>query len=545
MIELRDYQSAALDATIRFFEKHVGQPANPLIAMPTGTGKSWVIAGLLKLVFEWAPQSRVLMLTHVKKLIEQNFDKLLALWPTAPAGIYSAGLKRRELEHRITYAGIASIIHVVDQLAPVDIVVVDEAHLVSHHSETMYRQFLAAMLRKNPKMKVIGLSATCYRMGLGMLTEGGIFTGIAFDLTTIKAFAWLVEKGYLAPLHAIRTRYELDASQVRINGGEYVQKDLQDKLDRHDINEAVVEEMCQVGEARQRWKVFASGIDHAEHIAQLLNGYGISTVAIHSKLSAEEHDARFRDYTEGRVRCAVSMDEMTTGVDIPEMDFIAVLRPTRSTARWVQMLGRGTRPAPWAGKTDCLVADFTNNTRDLGPINDPVLPRPPKERKKGAAQPSAPVKECPQCRSYVHASLGTCPYCGHYFAPPSKLNAQAAGLEVMRMEEPEPVVEELSVHTITYHKHSKKDRPLSLQVSYHCMEAGGMPRLFREYVCLEHGGAAQAHAHRWWQERCTNVAPPETVQRALDLANRVLRAPRAIRVWTNKRHPEIVGYVYE
>lgn len=545
MIELRDYQQAAVEATIKFFEKHIGGPANPLIAMPTGTGKSWVIAGILKLVYAWAPHSRVLMLTHVKKLIEQNFDKLLTLWPTAPAGIYSAGLKRRELQQRITYAGIASIIHVVDQLEPVDIVVVDEAHLVSHHSETMYRQFLSAMLLKNPKMKVIGLSATCYRMGLGMLTEGGIFTGMAFDLTTVKAFAWLIQMGYLAPLHAIRTTYELDASQVRISGGEYVQKDLQDKLDRPDINVAVVDELCQVGEMRQRWKVFASGIDHAEHVSELLNARGIPTVAIHSKLDDAEHDARFRDYVEGRARCAVSMDEMTTGVDIPEMDFIAMLRPTRSTARWVQMLGRGTRPAPWAGKQDCLVADFTNNSRDLGPINDPVLPRPPKERKRGDAAPSAPVRVCPQCKSYVHASLGTCPYCGHYFEPPSKLNFMSSGLEVMKLEEPEPVVEELHVHTVTYNKHSKKGRPDSMQVSYHCMEAGGIPRLFREYVCLEHDGTARSFAQRWWQERCTGVAPPETVQRAVDIANRVLRAPHAIRVWTNKRHPEIVGYLYE
>jgi DNA repair protein RadD len=542
---LRDYQQAAVDSLLEYFRAHPQPRSNPLVAMPTGTGKSWVIAAFLRLVYDWQSNARVLMLTHVKKLIEQNFEKLVTLWPTAPAGIYSAGLKRRELNNAITYAGIASLIHVLDQIGHVDLIVVDEAHLVSHNGETMYRQLFDYLYTVNPKLKIIGLSATCYRMGLGSLTEGGIFSDVAFDLTTIKSFNWLIEHGYLAPLHAVNTsmRLDADAAGVRIQGGEYVQRDLQDKLDRADINVAVCKEICEIAYGkRQRWKVFASGIEHAEHISSILNGWGISTVAIHSKLEREEHDNRFRDYIEGRVTCAVSMDEMTTGVDIPEMDFIAVLRPTRSTARWVQLLGRGTRPAPWAGKTDCLVGDFTNNTRDLGPINDPVLPLPPRLKKSGGAVSAAPVRECPECKSWVHASIGTCPYCGHFFATPTKLLEKASGLEVMKTKEDEPIVEEIPVTTITYNRHEKKGRADSLVVGYHCI-AEGIPRMFKEYVCLEHEGKARDYAHRWWTERCPQIAPPSTVQRAIDLSKQ-LRIPRAIRVWVNKRHPEIMSYVY-
>lgn len=541
---LRDYQQAALDATLKFFQDHPAERSNPLIAMPTGTGKSWVIAALLRLIYQWQPDARVLMLTHVKKLIEQNFEKLVTLWSTAPAGIYSAGLKRRELDNRITYAGIASLIHVAESLGKVDLVIVDEAHLVSHKGETMYRHLFEVLYAVNPKLKIIGLSATCYRMGLGSLTEGGIFSHVAFDLTTIKAFNWLISQGYLAPLHAIGTDYQLDASDVRISGGEYVQKDLQEKFDHRDINLAVCREICNIAHGkRHRWKVFASGIEHAEHISAILNGWGISTVAIHSKLERDEHDRRFRDYVDGRVTCAVSMDEMTTGVDIPEMDFIAVLRPTRSTARWVQLLGRGTRPAPWAAKTDCLVADFTNNTRDLGPINDPVLPQSPRARKSaGGVAAAAPCRQCTECKSWVHASIGTCPYCGHVFATPSKLQSKAAGLEVMKLKEDEPIVEEVPVDSITYNKHEKKGRPTSMVVGYHCVR-DGIPRMFREYVCLEHDGQARSYAHRWWQDRCPHIEPPTSVQRAIDLSKQ-LKIPRAIRVWVNKRHPEIVSYVY-
>lgn len=547
---LRDYQEAAVEATFAYFDEALAckkERANPLIAMPTGTGKSWIIARLMQLMFQAMPTARVLMLTHVKKLIEQNFEKLVTLWPTAPAGIYSAGLKRREFMQRITYAGIASIINIVDQLDPINVVVIDEAHLVSHKSETMYRWLLDQLYKKNPRMKVIGLSATCYRMGLGMLTEGGIFTDVAFDMTTVKAFNWLVAQGYLAPLHAIKTHYELNVDDVRIVGGEFVQKELQAAVDKPDINRAVCREICEVAAERNRWKIFASGVEHAEHISYILNSSGIPTVAVHSKLDDEEHDRRFNAFKYGEVRCAVSMDEMTTGVDIPEIDFIGMLRHTRSTAKWVQMLGRGTRPCPEAEKIDCLVADFTNNSRDLGPINDPVLPRPPRERKGrgGGSMPAAPVRQCPveTCRSWVHASLGTCPYCGHFFATPKRLNFESSGVAVMKTEEEDAVVEDFTVKTITCHVHQKRGKPTSMQVSYHCHTTGGMPRLFREYICLEHDGPARARATAWWRERCPHIDPPDSVQRAVDLQKQ-LRIPKRISVWVNKKWPEITEYAY-
>lgn len=538
---LRDYQIAAVVALFEYFLTKTG---NPLVAMPTGTGKSLVIAWFVRAVHHFFPSTRIMMLTHVKKLIQQNFAKLLDHWPTAPAGIYSAGLKRKEHTFPITFGGIASVVGAPDLFLPPDIIVVDEAHLVSHNGETMYRRLIAYLLNVNPKLKVIGLSATCYRMGLGSLVEGGIFTDVCFDMTGMEAFNWLIQQGYLAPLHAVRTEYQIDASNVPIKGGEYVQKALQEAVDQTDINEQALEEVARQAAQRNRWMLFASGIEHCEHLTEILAYHGIDAVAIHSKQPTELHDENFKAFELGQVRCAVSMNEMTTGVDIPEIDYIGMLRHTRSTNMWVQMLGRGTRPAPWANKLDCLVGDFTTNTRDLGPINDPVLPRKPQKKGSGSASASAPVRECSACRSWVHASIGTCPYCGHVFQSPLRIMAESEGLDVMRLAD--VVVERIPVLHVTYDVHHKRNKPDSMVVSYHCEgeNGGDIPRRFRQYICFEHEGVAQRRAMEWWRDRCPTIEPPDTVQRAIDLS-RHLRIPKRILVWTNRALPEITGYEYD
>jgi DNA repair protein RadD len=532
----RDYQIEAVQALWSYFSRSTG---NPLVAMPTGTGKSVVIALFVRSVFDAYPSSRVLMLTHVTKLVEQNFKKLLAVWPTAPAGVYSAALKRRETYQPITFASIASVYKRADEFEAPDIVVVDEAHLVSPAAMTRYMRFLGDMWKRNPKMKVVGLSATCYRLGLGMLTEGDVFTDVCYDLTSFKAFNALVAAGYMAPLVSKRTRYELDVSEVRTAGGEFVQSALQDAVDKPDITYAAVTELVRMGADRRKWLIFASGVEHCAHIVDMLDSMGVAAVPVHSKLGEDVCDANYGAFERGEVRAAVNVDMLTTGVDVPDIDFIAVLRPTQSAVLWVQMLGRGTRPAPWAGKVDCLVGDFAGNTRRLGPINDPLVPLPKGAGRKGGPR-MAPVKLCPVCGSYVHASATACPDCGNEFLRSLNISDHASDLPVMRTEaDAVPQVDEEVVDRVTYSIHNKRDRPPSLKVSYFC----GL-RMFKEYICFEHGGSPAGKARSWWRERCSEIEPPATVQRAIDLSDRLL-IPKKIRVWTNAKHPQVMSYVYE
>lgn len=523
-MKLRYYQEEAVQSIWGYFATKAG---NPILALPTGTGKSVIIAELLRRAFLGYADQRVLVLTHVKELLEQNLGKLLTLWPAAPAGVYSAGLKRRDTTQNILFCGIASIARNLESLGVIDLVIVDECHLISHKSETMYGQTIASLLSVNPNLKVIGLSATPYRLGLGHLMEGGLFTDVCYDLTGRDSFNRLVEEGYLARLVTKKTYSELDVSGVHLQGGEFVQKELQAAVDKASVTELAIQEIIHYGQNRKHWLIFSAGVEHAKHIAEFLTLYGVPAAALHSDCSDEERVRILGDFKAGRLRAVVNNNILTTGFDFPGIDLIGVLRPTNSAVLWIQMLGRGTRPE--AGKANCLVLDFAGNTRRLGPINDPVLPR--KKGKKGPGQ--APVRVCETCGTYNHASARVCEECGAEFPRELRLANTAYTEEVMASSQPQ--VEVFRVDKVSYTPHEKIGRPPSMQVSYYC----GL-RLFREYICIEHPGFAGKHARDWWRVRMEED-PPESTAGALALAPG-LQVPKAIHVHINTKYPEIVNY---
>ena len=179
MLTLRPYQQAAIASIYNYFEKESG---NPLVVIPTAGGKSLVMAAFIEGVLKAWPDQRVLVVTHVRELIAQNHAEMLGLWPEAPAGIYSAGLGRRDARARILFAGIQSIHRRAYDVQQCDLVLIDEAHLIPGASDTMYRRFIDTLARLNPQLKVIGFTATPYRLDSGMLHEGkgALFTDIAY-----------------------------------------------------------------------------------------------------------------------------------------------------------------------------------------------------------------------------------------------------------------------------------------------------------------------------------------------------------------------------
>lgn len=529
MLQPRPYQVEAVSSLYQYFS---AQNGNPVLALPTGTGKSIIIAMFLQSIYYQFPHQRVMVLTHVKELIQQNYEKLMTLWPAAPAGVYSAGLNRRDLHRKITFAGIGSVAKKADQFRHIDIVIIDEAHLVSPNDETMYQAFLNALREVNPYLKVVGLTATPWRLGTGRITDDGIFTDICFDITGLHAFNRLIAKGFLAPLVPRQTKQMLDTDGIHMRGGEFVQSELQHAVDKYEITHAALRETLELAHDRKHWLIFASGVEHACNIADMLNDMGIPTVAIHSKMGDAQRDQAILDFKAGKYRAAVNNNVLTTGFDFPGIDLIVVLRPTASTVLWVQMLGRGTRPSPGTGKENCLVLDFAGNTRRLGPINDPVIPR-----KKGAkAGGEAPVKLCGSCATYNHASVTHCCYCGAEFTFQVKIKQTAASDELLRGEA--PLVEVFKVDHITYSTHEKAGRPPMMKVTYYC----GL-RSFTEYVCIQHDGFAQRKARQWWHER-SSAAFPQSTADALVVAD-TLAAATHLRIWVNKQYPEILAHCFD
>lgn len=545
----RDYQEEGTSSIFTFFEQN--STGNPIVAMPTGTGKSVVIAlFLMKIFLEYMfTNQRILCLTHVKELIEQNVDKLLRMWPTAPVGIHSAGLGKSDLFHNIIFGGIGSVVRKAAQFGHIDLIIIDEAHLLSPNPNTMYRKFIAELLEINPLLRVVGLTATDYRLGQGRLTnEGGIFTDVCFDICGMDAFNRLIAEYYLCPVIPMRTNTQLKLDGVQMQGGEFIQKQLQQAVDQDQITEDALREAIEKAGNRKKWLIFTTGVEHSEHTAGIAQSLGIKCLAVHSKLHAKERDERLAMLRAGELDAIANNNILTTGFDDPEIDFILVLRPTNSPGLWVQMLGRGTRPlyAPGhdlqtlegrkaaveeAGKHDCLVMDYGGNTKRLGPINDPVIPQ-----RKGKKRGPAPVKLCEACGCYNHASVKYCVNCGEEFIYTTKLKAAASTDELLKGELPQ--VDIFAVEYMTYAKHKKLHAPDSVKVSYYC----GF-KCFTEYLCFDHTNRARQRALKWWMER-SNMPPPESTEMALHYIDKVT-SPSHLKVWVNKKYPEILGHCYD
>jgi len=467
--------------------------------------------------------------THVKELVQQNAEELLNLWNEAPIGIYSAGLKQKDTAHPIIFGSIQSMIKHPDWFGHRDIVFVDEAHLVSAEESSQYQTFFAFLKLINPNLKIIGMSATLYRMGMGMIIDNGLFTDVVYDKTNLEGFNELLYKGYMAPLIPLRTKTELDVSDVGVSKGEFVSTQLQGAVDKAHITYKALQELVHAGQHRKSWLIFASGIEHAEHIAEQLGAFGVDCAPVHSKRPADYNDAAIKAFKSNQLRAIVNYGKLTTGFNHPEIDLIGMLRPTLSVPLWVQMLGRGTRPA----KENCLVMDFARNTPRLGPINDPQIPK----MKKGDVG-EMPIKICENCGAYNHTRVTHCCNCGEPFTFQVKIVSKAGTDELIKaaITEPSPIIETLDVLGAHYEKHKSRYgvKPPTLKVTYFTR---GLP--YKEWICLEHSGMAGKIARDWWRKR-HKEEPPATIDAAL-LKISELKCPRFIRVHVNKLHPEILA----
>ena len=525
MTELRDYQRHAINALYAFFDRDDG--GNPLLVMPTGSGKSHVVAGFLHEVLQTWPDQRVLVATHVRELIEQNHAKLLQHWPDAPAGIFSAGLGRYDVLSPITFVGIQSVHRKAAAFGRVDLVLVDEAHLVPKDGQGMYRTFLDALRTRNQALRVIGLTATPFRLQGGMLHrgDGRIFTDIAYDVDLLR----LVDQGYLAPLTAKRTRAQMDVSGVHVRAGEFVTKELEAAaLRRPDAVREACREIVDRGQDRRSWLVFCCGVAHAEAVMAELNLF-VSAGLVTGATPKEERDDLIARFRAGSLRALVNVNVLTTGFDAPQTDLLAVLRPTASPVLYVQMMGRGMRPAP--GKKDCLVLDFGGNVMRHGPINH-VRPV-----NTGKAEGPPPAKSCPQCDSLVATGTRECPDCGYAWPERRVTHDRGAGEIDPLAREP---FERFEVRGVGYALHEKPGKPNSIRVAYVC----GLTT-FSEWVCLEHDGWPGRRARSWWRERGGGTEPPHTAAAALEQINAGLvrlREPAAVRVRLGGKFPEVVGY---
>ena len=522
MLCLREYQREAVTSIYSYFREKSGFP---IVVLPTGAGKSLCIADFVRGVMQADPNHKILIATHVKELVSQNFQEMLSYYPECDAGIYSAGMNSKNHVAKVIFCSIQSIYKKADLINWCDLLIIDEAHLVPFKGQGMYRSFIDDMHRYNPKMKVIGFTATPFRMNGGWLHkgDGALFTDICYEADILD----LVEQGYLCRLVSKATQTQLDVAGVPMKNGDFVQSKLQIAVDLPEITKACVKEIVHWGKSRKTWLVFGSGVEHCKHIRDEIRSHGISAECIFGDTPKIERDQIVKDHKSGALKAMVCRFVGTTGYNCKSIDLIADMAPTQSPSLHVQKLGRGTRLSP--GKSDCLVLDFARNVQEHGAI-DQVRPHQPKPRDPDQ-ETEAPVKTCPECGSFVRIQDMECPDCGYQFPPPSpwsKIKPNASTLAPMSSRQPERV----PVDEVIYSRHTKIGASPSVLVQYRC----GI-KIHKEWVPIENPNG-RPFAVKWWSTR-TRLPVPSTVDQALQLTDLLMR-PKEITVAPNGKYTKVI-----
>ena len=369
MIKLREYQVAAIRGQWDYWANNDGQA--PVVIAPTGSGKSILIAETIRRIRRKNPVARIMMVAHVKELIQQNVAELTGIAPelTMDVGIVSAGLgirkNARELNIRkpIVAGTIQTLVNHVGQFDPFSLMIVDEAHLVPRDSTTQYRTLIADLKEKNEKIRILGYTATPWRLDSGSLYEGpnAIFDGVAYEI----GIPDLIKQGFLCKPVSRKTDQEIDATKLRKVHGEFTAKSQESALSGK--LQAISDEMIKETADRKRILVFLPGVPSCMELAKILKSKGESVEIVHSKLNSEDRDEAIRRFREGESRWCCNVGILTTGSNIPAIDCISLVRATNSTALLVQMVGRGLRPLP--GKSECVVLDYGRNFERHGKLD--------------------------------------------------------------------------------------------------------------------------------------------------------------------------------
>lgn len=514
MFTLRNYQQDAIDAAYQHLRE---RKDNPCIVMPTGSGKTPVVATICHdVVNRW--DGRVLILAHVKELIEQTAEKLKFVSPELKFGIYSAGLKSRNTDDQVIVAGIQSVSKRACELGSFNLILVDEAHTIPPEGEGMYQTFLSEAKVVNPDVRVIGLTATPFRLRSGLICRPEyILNHVCFEIGVKE----LIDQGFLSQLRTESGAIHADTSRVHVRGGEFVAAEVEDLMDQDELVKAACSEIVTSIGQRRTVLIFTAGIQHGRHVQDVLRqDHQIDCGFVCGTTPAKERDATLNAFREGKLRVLCNVNVLTTGFDAPNIDCIVILRPTMSPGLYYQMVGRGFRLHP--DKPDCLVLDFGGNVERHGPV-DAI--RIATRKRKGTDD--GPKKRCPECQATIAAGFATCPHCGYVFPPPERQlhETQASQAEILSGPNGETRYEVLD---IGYSVHTKRgaepDAPKTMRVDYQV----GPRRWVSEYIALEHVGYARERAVAWWRQRSREPVPPKA-QEVVKLAeNGALRVTRGI-----------------
>jgi len=491
-VQLRDYQDesvANLIASLRAGE-------NPLCVLPTGAGKSLVLASLLAKL-----NCKALVLTHVAELLTQNSKALRRVAPSLSQSFFAAGLKEKDPTAQVVFGSVQSVFRSLDSFRiPRKLLVIDEAHLCPRNSSAMYSQVFSHFMGA----RRVGLTATPKRLDSGSLVDGddAWFNSIAHSVET----SYLIQRGFLLPLVGVTTEMQADLSQVQMRGGDYIPSQAAAAVQSSLPIDIAVAKACRYARKRKSWLVFAASIEHAFDIQQQLTANGVSAAVVTSKSSDEEREQAIEMYRSGEVRALVNVGVLTTGFDAPATDCIICMRPTQSDILWQQILGRGMRLSD--GKSNCLLLDFVGNLDRLGGVGSIT-------ESFDMRSPEAVAR----ARALVEKKRKVKPREAPELFDPSSEDPMRNGSAF------EAEVRSLNGFVVPSKRFPGKHL---LIVNYNLEDAQGRAFVAKEFLCVEYPGSAKHLAARWFKRRgLVGAQVPTTARDALALVH-VLDEPEEV-----------------
>ena len=537
MTSPRPYQQEAIDALDTYVREKSG---NPAIVIPTGGGKSLMIAWAIAKWLKECPWFRCVILAHRKELVEQNlkeFENILVDEGLSSSGmkvgVFASSLRKRDYEAQILFASIDSIFKRSGEFAPFDAIMIDEAHRIPPSGEGKYITFLNGCKRFNPAIKLIGWTATPYRMNCGPICHADhMLNEVCYEASVVD----LINDGYLSNLRSKVGVSIPDLSKVRRQSkGDYVLTSLAKATNRKDVVAKAVEEAVRIicREDRSHIVFFCVDVAHCLAVSDELAKYGIHAPAVTGKTKPDVRSKIGEDFKSGIIHAICNVNVYTEGFNATCVDCIVLLRPTLSAGLFSQMVGRGLRLHE--GKRNCLILDFAGCIDEHGPIDLLGLGR-------------VVMATCGDCRESFSRAIRKCPHCG-WVIPKEEIKRLEQLEETERRMHNDKASQAaiLSGEPVTYEvdnvfasRHCKPDKPDSLLIRYRC---GAV--FFREWICLDHPDFAGKKAHQWWRARFGSSKDKPTVNDALE----GLFFEQSLRDWTktitvkrNGKYKEVIGY---
>lgn len=528
IITPRPYQEEALEA----LDLHIRtKETNPCVVIPTGGGKSILMAWAIQQWKRDYSAFRCCVLAHRKELVKQNSEEMHELWPGGDIGVYSAGLGRRDFEHSVMFMSIDSVAKKWGEFPPFNLILIDEAHRIPATGEGKYLGFINGCRKINPDIRAVGFTATPFRMNSPLCHRDHILNEICYEAYTGD----LIAQGFLCKLRSKVGDVQPDLSKVKKNsGGDYITTSLAGVMDRADVvGKAIRSAMGHIQrEGRKSVVFFCVDVEHCRRVSYELRKYGVEAPCVTAETPGHERDRIARQFKDGQIRAICNVNVYTEGFNAKRVDCIVLLRPTLSKGLFVQMVGRGFRLHE--SKSDCLVLDYAHCIDEHGPVDCIEAGR-------------VTLEECKVCGDTFSRIVRKCPNCG-WEIPKEIIEKAEAEERERRLHEEEASKasilgnqpETIEVDDVTVHRHRKPGSPDSLRVQYRC----GLST-FREWICLGHGKFPEQKARRWWWERFGDESKTITVDQALEdmlLGHRIKEITATITVVRRGKHTEIVRH---